>query len=96
MVTNGITGSPRGSISGRVLDETGAPLPDVGVFISFASVPHPDIASATDSAGYYELLGLASGSYVLRATADGFATVEAHVRLSSGHAERNFVLPSRE
>ncbi|MFQ5906593.1 MAG: carboxypeptidase regulatory-like domain-containing protein [bacterium] len=66
-------GGATGKISGRVLDiRTGAPLPFVNVFL-------PDIkaGAVSDKNGYYHILNVPPGAYVLVARMIGYADFEA-------------------
>ena len=73
-----------GSIRGRVLDESGRPLP--GALVSAANLSTGiDYKTATDAAGYYALAGLAlTGSYRLDISKDGFAPDTSSFALRAG------------
>jgi hypothetical protein len=53
--------------SGRVVDRTGAPVPDALVAIVASSVPMPEIALVSDYAGRFTLR-LPPGNFTLRAS----------------------------
>src|SRR5690554_4117369 len=59
-----------GKITGRVTDTNGEPLPGVNVIID-----NTTIGNSTDADGYYTILNLSAGTYTLKATYIGFATV---------------------
>lgn len=63
--------------SGRVVDETGAPVPEALVSIVASTVPMPEIALLSDSRGSFALR-LPPGRFTLRAHGAG-GTGEAEV-----------------
>ncbi|MGH9867383.1 MAG: TonB-dependent receptor [Candidatus Polarisedimenticolia bacterium] len=65
-------------IRGRVLDETGSPVPGVTMKLSSASAPAGSQSGVTDLEGSFRFMSLPPGSdYVLVASVPGYATVEA-------------------
>ena len=60
-----------GSVRGRVLDESGAVVPDAAVALNGPSGPARQAQAAGD--GTYAFLGLAPGGYTIRASAPGLA-----------------------
>jgi len=63
-------GQPRGKIVGRVVDQSGNPLPAVNVVV--VGTPY---GAATDLEGYYAIVNVPPGVYELRASMIGYATV---------------------
>jgi hypothetical protein len=57
-------------LSGRVVDATGAPMPDALVMIVAGTVPMPEIALQVDAGGRFALR-LPAGRFTLRAHAGG-------------------------
>src|SRR5436190_2188933 len=66
--------TPAGTITGRVADATGLPLPGVTLTVQGADISRTFV---TDGEGRYRFLELAPGDYKLTSTLQGFAT---HVR----------------
>ena len=64
-----------GSIRGFVKDEQGAVLPGVLVTATSTSAPTP-VTATSDRDGYYRLIGLQPGSYVVTAELQGFSRFE--------------------
>lgn len=79
------------TISGRVVNRSGAPLSGVAVSIAQSDQPHRDIAAITAADGTFRLNGLKPGNYLLEAHADG-QTGAASVRLSSRRASKTEIL----
>src|SRR4051794_40619599 len=63
--------TPAGSITGRVVDATGLPLPGVSVAVQGADLNR---AFTTDAEGRYRFLELAPGDYKLTSVLLGFTT----------------------
>jgi hypothetical protein len=62
-------------VAGRVVTPTGDPIPGVEVDLFDVDDPISSVmSSATDSSGEYRFVGVASGSFTVRAVAAGFAT----------------------
>ena len=78
------------TVSGRVVDRTGEPVPGATVAVVSSDEPHPDIAVLTTPEGAFRLSGL-SGQVVLEARKSGVSgtaaldlgddTVQVEIRL---------------
>jgi hypothetical protein len=68
-----------GSISGTIIDISGAPVVDAAVLIAGDSPVHPDVAVLTDSDGRYQLDHLGQGDYTVMVYAQGRQPVFAEV-----------------
>ena len=62
-----------GGLVGYVKDESGAVLPGVTVTATGVEIIRP-VTAVTDGAGYYRLLNLPPGTYILTAELSGFST----------------------
>ena len=74
----------RGAITGRVLDASGAIVPNATVTITNKATG-VEISTTVDSAGEYQVLTLIPGVYTVKASATGFETtvqenIEVHVQ----------------
>jgi len=74
----------RGAIVGRVLDSSGAIVPNATISIINKATGVTQTTKVNDS-GEYQVLTLIPGMYVVKATADGFQTsvednIEVHVQ----------------
>ncbi len=70
------------TLTGVVTDaETGSTLPGVNIVVENADVRR---GAGTDARGRYRIESIASGAYVVRATAVGYETGEQTVRLDAG------------
>src|SRR5262245_57461744 len=79
-----------GTISGEVKDEDGQPLHGALVVVSSDTVKK---SAVTDSAGKYEISGLAPGAYNVKVELSGFASFnEPEVQVSTGTADMPFTL----
>ncbi len=78
------------SITGRVLDESGAPVPEVTVSVTSPALQVPSVSKTTDQDGNYQVLDLpAPGVYKLNFAHSGFQTfVRADLNLNVGFAAR--------
>lgn len=76
-----------GSITGHVMDETGAPLPSV---VAGSALQVGSVSASTNQEGDYQVLDLpAPGVYKVNFTHSGFQTfVRADLSLSVGFAAR--------
>src|SRR5262245_26966023 len=86
LLATGLVSAPVGAtLSGRVEDSTGGILPVASV--SLLSPQHsPVAATVADAEGRFRFESLAPGSYVLVATADGFAASRTAVVIREGAA----------
>ncbi|WP_426327455.1 SusC/RagA family TonB-linked outer membrane protein [Pedobacter sp. R-06] len=75
-----------GSVSGKVLDETGLPLPGASVVVKGTTR-----STSTDENGNYKLAGLSNGSITLSASFVGYQTLDKAVSISA-NATVNFQL----
>jgi hypothetical protein len=79
-----------GAIKGSVTDELGSLVVNAKVFAKNAK--GEEVSAPTNSAGAFELRGLAPGSYELRVVAPGFnATIEKSVTVQMGRVTRHDV-----
>jgi len=65
----------RGRITGKVMDPSGAPIPNAAVYVTENST-RVKVSAATNASGAYELPYLDPGSYTLTASAQGFSSYE--------------------
>jgi Fe(3+) dicitrate transport protein len=83
------------SLSGRVFDATGAVLPGATVCVSRPGVSDT-LTIVTDDAGRYRVANLASGTYVVVASLEGFASSRAEASLADQPVTLDVVLgPAR-
>ncbi len=75
-----------GSLSGRVTDGAGNPLPGAGILLSPG-----DLGQATDATGRYTFKNLCPGAYRVTVQYVGYTDVVLRLRIS-GDTERSFVL----
>jgi tetratricopeptide (TPR) repeat protein len=72
-------------IAGRVLDETGKPVPDAQVRAAKKGEPQPEVfTQKTNDKGEYAFNGLAAGDWILEAMKDGVGVQEASTTLEDG------------
>ncbi len=76
---------PTGTLQGRVLDPSGAVIPQAQVTVTSASGKVATVSS--DGAGSYQVRGLAAGVYTVNATTAGFAPFTSTVTLTAGQAK---------
>jgi hypothetical protein len=76
---------PTGTLQGRVLDPSGAVIPQAQVTVTSPS--GKALSTAADAAGSYQVRGLAAGDYTVNATTPGFAPFTAAVTLAAGQAK---------
>lgn len=67
-----------GSVSGKVLDETGLPLPGASVIVKGTTR-----STSTDGNGNFKLTGLSNGSVILSASFIGYQTLDKAVSISA-------------
>lgn len=72
-------GQQTGTIAGRVLEDTGDPLPGANVLIT-----DTDRGTSADASGTFELTGLEPGTYTLRASFVGYLASAQDVRVEAG------------
>src|ERR1051326_2218721 len=79
-----------GSITGRITDETGAPVPETIVKVTGSALQVPAVNTLTDQEGNYQVLDLpAPGVYRVSFAHSGFETlVRPELNLSVGFAAR--------
>ena len=75
--------SGESSIKGTVADPTGAVIPGASVHVS-SSATGIAIDTKTNSAGFYQVPGLNTGTYVVSVTAPGMATTNQTIELQAG------------
>ena len=63
-----------GSVTGRVVDTSGNPIPSATVFFSSGSPATIVTTATTDATGTYTIASIAAGTYNVTATAAGFGT----------------------
>src|SRR5271165_3539579 len=71
-----------GGLQGRVLDPSGAVIPQAQVTVTSAS--GKTASAVADAAGSYQVRGLAAGNYTVNATTTGFAPFTSTVTLAAG------------
>ncbi len=78
------------SLTGRVLDESGAPVPDVNVSVTSPALQVSNVTAVTDQEGNYQVLDLpAPGLYKVSFAHAGFQTfVRTDLNLAVGFAAR--------
>src|SRR6202167_1975245 len=74
-------GAP-GTLQGRVLDPTGAVIPQAQVTVTSAS--GKNTSAVSDAQGSYQVKGLSAGAYTVNATTAGFAPFTSTVTLTPG------------
>lgn len=70
-------------IGGQVLDPAGTPVPDAAITLTNVAT-HNASQITSDASGNYTLMGLAPGTYNLRASRPGFASYDHTVVLQAG------------
>src|ERR1700733_1055711 len=76
---------PTGTLQGRVLDPSGAVIPQAQVTVTSAS--GKNATAVSDGGGSYQVRGLAAGAYTVNATTAGFAPFTSSVTLAAGQAK---------
>jgi hypothetical protein len=77
--------TPTGSLQGRVLDPSGAVIPQAQVTVTSAA--GKTVTTASDGSGSYQVRGLSPGNYTVNATTAGFAPFSSTVTLTAGQAK---------
>jgi hypothetical protein len=73
-----------GTLQGRVLDPSGAVIPQAQVTVTSAS--GKTTSAASDATGSYQVRGLPAGAYTVKAATAGFAPFTSTVTLAPGQA----------
>lgn len=76
---------PAGALDGLVVDTSGAPLPGASVLLQRASVD--DRRTVTDADGRFAFREIATGDYLLRLIASGFADSQSRITAAAGAAK---------
>lgn len=77
-----------GTLTGAVLDPTGAAIPNAKIDVTAATLPRP-ITTVTDATGNYTIANVPAGSYTVSATVTGFSTMrKTGVNVVLGRATR--------
>src|SRR6202453_1052287 len=76
---------PTGTLQGRVLDPTGAVIPQAQVTVTPPS--GKGFSAVSDGAGSYQVRGLPAGAYTVNATTAGFAPFTSTVTVSGGQTK---------
>jgi hypothetical protein len=74
-----------GSLQGRVLDPSGAVIPQAQVTVT--STSGTTASAVSDGSGSYQVRGLAPGDYTVNATSAGFAPFSSAVTLAAGQTK---------
>jgi Carboxypeptidase regulatory-like domain len=77
--------NPTGTLQGRVLDPSGAVIPQAQVTVT--SGAGKSSIAVSDGAGSYQVRGLAAGAYTVNATTTGFAPFTSTVTLTAGQTK---------
>jgi Carboxypeptidase regulatory-like domain len=80
-----VLGQGTGTLQGRVLDPSGAVIPQAQVTVTSAS--GKSTTTTSDGAGSYQVRGLAAGAYTVNASTAGFAPFIAAVTLTPGQSK---------
>jgi hypothetical protein len=76
---------PTGTLQGRVLDPSGAVIPQAQITITSSSGKSTN--AVADASGSYQVRGLAAGGYIVNANTAGFAPFTSAVTLSAGQTK---------
>jgi hypothetical protein len=79
------------TVSGSVVDQSGAALPGVAV-TAYSATRTSRLEGVTDAYGRFELVGLAQGPYVLEAELPGFERSQAKLTLNGQNVSHDFTL----
>jgi hypothetical protein len=77
--------APTSTLLGRVLDPSGAVIPQAQVTVTSAT--GKSNTAVSDGAGSYQVRGLAAGDYTVTATTAGFAPFTSTITLAAGQAK---------
>jgi hypothetical protein len=77
--------TPAGALQGRVLDPSGAVIPQAQVTVTSAS--GTTAGAVSDGSGSYQVRGLVPGDYTVNATSAGFAPFSSTVTLAAGQTK---------
>jgi Tfp pilus assembly protein PilF len=78
-----------GQISGKVVDESGAPIEGAAILITSPNDPSLKLELTTDSAGQFEAsVQSTSWNYMVQARRDGFSPTQLEYKIPSGSAGR--------
>src|ERR1700733_7162296 len=81
----GFAQAPGGTLQGRVLDPSGAVIPQAQVTVTSSS--GKSATAVSDGAGAYRVRGLAAGAYTVNANTAGFAPFSSSVTLAAGQTK---------
>ncbi|HXJ40485.1 MAG TPA: carboxypeptidase regulatory-like domain-containing protein [Bryobacteraceae bacterium] len=83
-------GTANASITGRVVDDSGAPIPEIRIAVTSPALQVSQVTAVTDADGSYRLLDLpAPGVYKATFSRDGFQTyLRGDINLSVGFVAR--------
>jgi hypothetical protein len=76
---------PTGALQGRVLDPSGAVIPQAQITVTSPS--GTTATSVSDGTGSYQVRGLAAGDYTVNATSAGFAPFSSTLTLANGQTK---------
>ena len=80
-----VLGQAPGTLQGRVLDPSGAVIPQAQVTVTSSS--GKSATAVSDGAGAYQVRGLAAGAYTVNASTAGFAPFTSTVTLAAGQTK---------
>ncbi|MCZ4225128.1 SusC/RagA family TonB-linked outer membrane protein [Pedobacter rhodius] len=80
-----------GSVSGKVLDETGQPLPGASIYVKGTTR-----STSTDGNGNFKLAGLTNGSLTLSASFIGYQTLDKTVNVTANATENFQLVPDAQ
>jgi hypothetical protein len=81
----GLGQAPGGTLQGRVLDPSGAVIPQAQITVTSSS--GKTVTAVSDGAGAYHVRGLAAGAYTVNANTPGFAPFSSSVTLTAGQTK---------
>jgi len=84
-----VTQNPRATLSGTVVDPTGAVIPGASITLTPSAPGSTLVAVTSDDAGNFTVPNLAPGTWTVAASASGFQSVHLnHVLLQTGQTRR--------